>query len=77
MPQHSTERPNMPLETSPRFNPRPTLRPKEPAPPIPEVPKLAKWSGPEPAAYVDGMNWYNAPPANPINALNPLGIMPS
>jgi RHS repeat-associated protein len=36
-------------------------------------PTLKNWMPADPVAYVDGLNWYNAPPANPINAVDPLG----
>jgi hypothetical protein len=67
----------MPHDASPRFNwrmhPRPTPRPEEPLPHIPESSNLAKWLDQEPATYVDGMNHYIVEGDNPINAVNPLG----
>jgi RHS repeat-associated protein len=36
-------------------------------------PAMKAWMPADPVAYVDGLNWYNAPPDNPINKVNPLG----
>jgi len=36
-------------------------------------PTLKAWMQDEPCGYVDGLNVYNAPPDNPINAVDPLG----
>ena len=36
-------------------------------------PALKAWMQDEPCGYVDGLNVYNAPPDNPINAVDPLG----
>ncbi len=36
-------------------------------------PALKAWTADEPCGYVDGLNVYNAPPDDPINAVEPLG----
>ena len=36
-------------------------------------PTLKAWMQDEPCGYVDGLNVYNAPPDDPINAVDPLG----
>ncbi len=36
-------------------------------------PTLKAWMQDDPCGHVDGLNWYNAPPDEPINPINPLG----